>query len=779
MKILNKNILREFKFSIARFISITTLLALGVFILIGLKVTGTDMRSAGRLPNKSNEIALNNKDSQNYHIGDHITLKDKDNKKISKLKNSKYKIVGFITSADYLLKQNLATTSVGTGQIDTYAVVSKSAFKSLSPTTALIKYNNLKGSSYTDSYERQVEKNVSNSEPTIRKIVNERKQEIIDQAYTSIDNKKEIIQKKYGNNADVIINKEKEKVKFETDNLNYQIQSRNDYNQGYNQYGEDAKRIDILSNTFPIIFFAVAILVVLITMSRMGEEKRIELGTLVALGYKKSDAMKVFILYGLLSSIIGTSIGAWFGTTLLPKKIFNAYAANFVIPNFQTKVSWIWIGISFLITTTCTVLPALYVAGKSLREKPAKLMLPKPPKKGSKILLERIRFVWKKLSFNHKVTMRNLFRYKFKSFMTIIGILGCTALLITGFGIKDSLNGIVKTQYNDIIHYDLIGMYNTSYTTKNINNYKNKISDIHGIKNKTTIYYENITSKASDMNNNQQISLVVPKSEKEFDKYVTLKSPRDSEKISLSNNGVVITEKLAQIMHVTTGDQMTIKTSNGKKYKVKVSHITQMFAGHDIYMSSNYYRKVFNKFTNYNAIMMKLSNRSSSNIDNISRQLTKQHSSLTVVQSDDAKETINNILGGLNNLVLIIIIAASLLAFVVLFTLTNINVSERIRELSTIKVLGFYPMEVVMYIYRETLMLTMIGIILGFVGGSWLHNYIMQTLPPETAMADMTLFLSNFAISGLMTILFSIIVMAFMAYKIKKVDMLGALKSVD
>lgn len=300
MKILNKNILREFKFSIARFISITTLLALGVFILIGLKVTGTDMRSAGndyyqehnmadaviksnsninkadqnklrnlkhiqnieftkstdgiidgtntsiriqettsklskskissgRLPNKSNEIALNNKDSQNYHIGDHITLKDKDNKKISKLKNSKYKIVGFITSADYLLKQNLATTSVGTGQIDTYAVVSKSAFKSLSPTTALIKYNNLKGSSYTDSYERQVEKNVSNSEPTIRKIVNERKQEIIDQAYTSIDNKKEIIQKKYGNNADVIINKEKEKVKFETDNLNYQIQSRNDY----------------------------------------------------------------------------------------------------------------------------------------------------------------------------------------------------------------------------------------------------------------------------------------------------------------------------------------------------------------------------------------------------------------------------------------------------------------------------------------------------------------------------------------------------------------------
>ncbi|WP_225426587.1 ABC transporter permease [Companilactobacillus hulinensis] len=561
--------------------------------------------------------------------------------------------------------------------------------------------------------------------------------------------------------------------------LTYTIKSRNDYNSGYNQFGEDAKRIDILSNTFPLIFFAVAILVVLITMSRMGEEKRLELGTLRALGYTKFDAMKVFLLYGITSSIIGTSIGAWLGTTFLPKRIFEAYAANFVIPNFQTSPSWSWIGISFVITIACTVLPAVYIAGISLKEVPATLMLPKPPKKGSKIILENIPFIWKKLSFNYKVTLRNLFRYKFKSLMTIVGVLGCTALLITGFGIKDSLSGIVSTQYKDIVHYDIIGMYNTSDNSNNIKKYKNKAKSINGLEGKTTIHYENVTSRNTTMINNQQISMIVPKSENTFSKYVTLKKPNTHKKIVLSNNGSVITQKLAKIMNVSVGDKMTIKDSVGNKYRIKVSAITEMYAGHDIYMNSNYYSKVFGKSVVYNSIMIRLKNRSASNIDAVSRQLTKQHASTTVIQSDDAKQTINNILNGLNNLVLIIIIAASLLAFVVLFTLTNINVSERIRELSTIKVLGFYPMEVVMYIYRETFILTLIGIILGYIGGTQLHNYIMQTLPPETAMADMTLFWSNFALSVSMTIAFSIIVMMFMARKIRNVDMLGALKSVD
>ena len=850
MKILNKNILREFKFSIARFISIVILLALGVFILIGLKVTGNDMRQttssyysshkmadavikstsdisksdqtkiknfdhiktiefsnstdglisnnnqsiriqakttklsiskpvSGRLPKKNNEIALSSRAKGKYKLGDYITIKNKNHKKLSTLKYSKLKVVGFVTSADYLLKQNFGATTVGTGQIDTYGVVNKTAFQSNTPSLALISYDNLKGTSYSDNYTKQVEKNVSNTESQVRTMSQNRQQAIITKFNNQIVKETPALSKLYGNNTNKIIKAEKAKVSKKASALTYTIQSRNDYNQGYNQYGEDAKRIDVLSNTFPLIFFAVAILVVFITMSRMGEKKRIELGTLRALGYSKFSAMKVFLLYGFLASAIGTAIGAWLGTTFLPRKIFSAYTANFVIPNLKTPVSWSLIGLSFVITILCTVLPAVYVAGNSLKEKPATLMLPKPPKKGSKILLELIPFIWKHFSFNYKVTMRNLFRYKFKSLMTIVGVLGCTALLITGFGIKDSLSGIVNTQYKDIIHYDIVGMYNTSDSTKNIDHYKNYIKNLKGVKNQTSVYYEGITAKSKDMVNNQQISMIIPKSEQQFSNYVTLQSPSNHKKIHLTASGAVITQKLAKVINVDVGDKMTIKDSTGIKHKIKVVSITEMYAGHDIYMSPSYYQKVFKKSISYNSLMIRLKNRSAANIDKVSRGLTEQSASKTVIQSDDAKQTINNILAGLNNLVLIIIIAASLLAFVVLFTLTNINVSERIRELSTIKVLGFYPMEVVMYIYRETLILTIIGILFGYIGGSWLHNYIMQTLPPETAMADMTLLWSNFIISGLMTVIFSAIVMIFMAHKIKNVDMLGALKSID
>lgn len=228
---------------------------------------------------------------------------------------------------------------------------------------------------------------------------------------------------------------------------------------------------------------------------------------------------------------------------------------------------------------------------------------------------------------------------------------------------------------------------------------------------------------------------------------------------------------MAQLSNLKVGDYLSIKRSNGQQYKVKIAGITEMYAGHSLYMNASYYNKVFHHAVQYNAQMLRLKNRSAKNINQVSRRLARQKASLTTVQSDDAKTTINNILSGLNHLVLIIIGAASMLAFVVLFTLTNINVSERIRELSTIKVLGFYPMEVVMYVYRETFILSL--------AGAWLHYYIMQTLPPDTAMASLTLLWTNLGTSGLMTLLFSIVVMAFMARKINRVDMLGALKSTN
>ncbi|MCV3742786.1 FtsX-like permease family protein [Lentilactobacillus hilgardii] len=913
--ILRKNIFREFRFSFARFISIATLLGLGVFVLIGLKVTGPDMRTtgndyytahkmadavinsntgitkadqaymrqlphvkkmefgtskdaiikgtndsirlnsktdnlsisqtiSGRLPKTKNEIALSSNERSRYKIGETLRLVNNQNQpRISGLKNASYKIVGFVTSSDYLMKENLGATSAGTGQLSTFGVVVKDAFTSTQPTIARLSYNNVHGKSYTDKYEKQVQSNVDDTEKRLNNRAEDRRHQLRSTALKKIENKEKelatqqtklnqrkkqlsaaskrlksskdqlsraqstgripvgqlsaqqkqlttqtaqlkaghkqlsISQNKINRARQIMIDQRQAINRFPA--ITYQIQSRNDYNAGYNQFGENAKRIDVLSNTFPIIFFAVAILVSLTTMSRMAEEKRQEIGTQRALGYTKFDTMKVFLIYGTLAGLLGSIIGAWLGTGLLPRKIFDAYAANFVIPNFQTPPSAFWIGISILISLICTITPAVWVTSKMLKDQPATLMLPKPPKSGSKVLLEHVPFIWRHLSFNYKVTVRNLARYKGRMFMTIFGVLGCTALLITGFGIRDSLNGIVNTQYQNIIHYDVIGIFNSHASQTKQNDYKKAANNLSGVKHEATVYYESVTSRPKGMINNQSISMIVPKSDHNFDKFVTLKNPNTGNTLKLSDKGAIITRKMATLSHLKVGDKLTIKETNGEKHQVKIAGITEMYAGHSLYMNATYYHKAFDKRATYNAKMLMLKDRSSKNIDRVSRQLTRLDASVTAVQSDDAKATINHILAGLNHLVLIIIGAASLLAFVVLFTLTNINVSERIRELSTIKVLGFYPMEVVMYVYRETFILSLAGVLAGFVGGAWLHNYIMQTLPPETAMADMTLLWTNFTTSGVMTLLFSMIVMAIMAYKIQRVDMLGALKSVD
>ncbi|WP_226386140.1 ABC transporter permease [Staphylococcus sp. Marseille-Q1834] len=872
MKTLRKNILREFKSSFPRFISITILLALGAFILIGLKVTGDDMRQTGddyfkehhmahaqvtspigfdkddknyikhmkhvdktefsiykdaiisnsdtairlnektedlstykakegRLPTKSNEIALSEQDTSKYHIGDIITLTNNDgDKDVSGLKHSKYKVVGFVTSSDYMQKRDLGVTSAGKGQIDTFGVLAKSAFSTTKANVAKITYDNVKSQAYSDQFEKQINKNVAQNEKNLMdwsdkqvSQLKEDKQSELDKSKKKLDQQKEALkeneailkqtgqykekQQDISQAEQKLKNKESEIKKL--NDVHFSIKSRSDYNQGYSQFGESAKRIDVLSNTFPIIFFAVAILVTFITMSRMAEEKRTNMGLMRALGYSKFDTMKVFLIYGTSAAIIGTVVGSFFGTWLLPQRIYQAYAANLVVPAIQTPAHWLWIIISFILALLCTVVPSMVIAWKALKEKPKYLLLPKPPKAGSKILLERIPFIWKRMSFNKKVTARNLFRYKGRMLMTIFGVFGCTALLITGFGMRDSLNGIIDNQYKDIIHYDVIGVYNPNASQHDKDAYEKKISDMKGVKAQDDMYYEAVTAKPKNVIDNQQITMMIPKHTDNFSKFMTLKNYDTGKQMNLSDNGAIITEKLAKLGHYKVGDNITIKDNASKTHKVKIDGITQMYAGHHMIMNPTYYEKVFDNKVNYNAKIINLSDRSASNINNVSKELNSQDAAQTAIQSNQAKTAINTILDGLDNIVLIIVVASSALSFVVLFTLTNINVSERTRELATLRVLGFYKKETVMYIYRETILLTIVGILVGFIGGYYLHHFIMSTLPPNNAMADMTLYWTNFGLSTVLTLVFAFIVMLIMARKISKTDMLSALNSVE
>ncbi len=937
-KTLRKDIIREFKSSFPRFVSITILLALGTFVLIGLKVTGSDMRATGnqyfsqhkmadaqvtspvgfnqkdrdyidqmdhvkqseynvykdaltsdshktirlnektsklsiykavqgRLPKKSNEIALSKYEKGNYQVGQHVKLVGNDGKKqAAGLKYRSYKIVGFVTSSDYMQKRYLGVSNNGKGQIDTFGVLAKSGFSKQSPNVAKISYNNLKGKSYSNQFEKQLNENVDQAAPGMAKRADQRQSEIkqdkrdqLKGAQTSLDKQKRNVQEKKsqltqakaqldqnqaklqqaqgqlaayktqlaqlptGAQKDALsqqqqvkqqqvstqeaqlrsrqqqwqqdsqdlqdaqerisvsdkkLASQKEKID-QISGLTYQLQARNDYNQGYNQFGEAAERIDVLSNTFPLIFFAVAILVTLTTMSRMAEEKRTDIGAMRAIGYTKFDTMKLFLAYGTSTAVLGTAIGAYFGTWLLPDRIYAAYSANLAVPHLQTPPSWWWIGISLLFALLCTVVPSVYVAWKSLQEQPANLLVEKPPKAGSKVLLEKVPFIWKRMSFDQKVTIRNLFRYKSRMFMTIIGIFGCTTLLITGFGMRDSINGIIDNQYQKITHYDVVGVYDPNASQQQKDDYQKQVKDIDSVKKQAGVYYESATAKPKGLTDNQQVSMIVPQHQKGFSDFITLRDPDSHKKLKLKNNGAVITQKLAKLGNYQVGDNIRLKDSAGRTHRIKISGIAEMYAGHDIVLNSNYYQKAFDKKVKYNAKMLNLKDRSSKNIDRVSRQLNKQDAAVTAVQSNQAKTMINTVLDGLNSIVLIIVLASSALSFVVLFTLTNINVSERIRELATLRVLGFYQRETVMYVYRETSILTVLGILVGFGGGYYLHHFIMETLPPNNAMADMTLRWSNLGLSTGLTLLFSLIVMLIMARKISKIDMLEALNSAE
>ena len=740
--------------------------------------------TAGHQPKNSSQIVLSNQLKGRYKVGEIITLHNNDQKRSASLTRSTYTVVGFARSSEYMKKDSLGSTNSGNGEISSFAVLSRNAFTAKNPNVARLNFKGVHGQAYDQKYERAINDKVNDLQPKLNDLAAKRRATVRDQLNRQIQlgqSKQKMLQtmgqaqqaKQLGQRVAT----SKDRL-TSISQIDYPVQSRNDYNDGYSDYGQDADRISVLSNSFPILFFAVAILVCFTTMKRMVDEKWIEIGTLRALGYSKGAVMSEFIGYGVLAAVIGAAVGIYLGLTLLPKVIFQAYTANFVVGSLQLQTSAIYISLAFVVSLLCSLLAILPTGYRTLNNVTADLLVARPPKTGSHILLERIKPLWNHLSFSYKVTARNLFRYKSRSFMTILGVGGCVALLITGFGIRDSLNNILNIQYSDIVHYDLIGVHQTN-SQENADQYVSTVKSDKDVKSATTIYYQNLVAKPNQLNDNQTIGMIVPQNEQQFKKYVTLQNAQTGTKQTIPRNGALVTAKFAKLMNLKTGDHVTLKNDVGRKYRVKVSGITRMYVGHNLFMSPHYYRQVFGKTVNYNAQMIQTKSAKSATVNAVSRKLNKQKAAATVVQTQTGKAMIHNTLGSLNHVVYVLTIAASLLAFVVLYTLTNINVSERSRELATIEVLGFYPKEVLMYIFRETITLTIVGTLVGYAGGDVFHRYIMGVLPPETAMASLTLTGLNLIISTLITMVFLFIVMGLMRQKIKKINMLGALKSVD
>lgn len=550
-----------------------------------------------------------------------------------------------------------------------------------------------------------------------------------------------------------------------------------DSHQSFVEYEGCANSIDALAKIFPVFFFAVAALVCLTTMTRMVDEQRINIGTLKGLGYKTSQISKKYILYALIACITGSILGLAIGFSVFPTVIFFAYGMMYSIENIVYVFSIpIAIGITSLALIIIT-LSAYMACRKELKETPAILMRPKAPKSGKRILLERIPFIWNRFSFISKVTVRNIFRYKKRFLMTVLGIAGCTALILTGFGIKDSIEMILTGQYGTLFKYDMSLVIQSDMTDKQIYELRKNLSDIDEINKYEFFSYENGDIKVN--NTTKEITIVVPENLKKMDKFIHLQDRKTQNPIELNNKGIVLTEKIARDLGVKAGDEIELINSDDKKAKIKVSHITENYISHYAYISPENYIKLFEKDLDFNRVIGILNNPSVKIEDKLSKKLFDIETVDGITFNTASKETFHNTIKNLNYVVLIMIISAGALAFVVLYNLTNVNISERIREIATIKVLGFYDKEVSAYIYRENIILTIIGTVVGLGLGTILHKFIMVTVEIQSMMFGRVIDMSSYFIATVLTIVLSLFVNLAMFYKLRNVKMVESLKSVD
>lgn len=447
------------------------------------------------------------------------------------------------------------------------------------------------------------------------------------------------------------------------------------------------------------------------------------------------------------------------------------------LPSVDIAFYWSYSLLALLVALLCTTFTAYVACRAELRANSAALMRPKAPKVGKRIFLERINFIWKRMNFTSKVTARNLFRYKQRMLMTVLGVAGCTALIMTGFGLRNSISDIATMQYGEIMKYDAAVYQDMSAPKTAKENYK-KLLDDPNVDSKLPIAQTNMDAVKSSQSA-QAMSIIVPKNLNELPDYIVLRDRASHTTEKLTDDGAIISEKLAKLYDIKPDDKITVKNAQNNKFTIKVSAITENYAMHYLYMTPSYYQQIFDEKPVYNLDLLMLNDTSQKTETDFAEKLVDSKSILNVTFSSNVSSMLTDTLDSLNIVIVVLITSAALLAFVVLYNLTNINVSERVRELSTIKVLGFYPKEVTMYVYRENIILTLMGIVTGFVLGFFLHRFIITTAEVDQMMFSPAIDWTSYLFSSILTLVFASVVMIVMHIKLKRIDMIEALKSVE
>lgn len=664
----------------------------------------------GKMPEKVDEVVVDNDFRSEIKIGDKITIDS------NLINNKTVTVTGYVESPLYISTER-DSTNLLSGTIDYYLYMNETNIISPVKTTA---YINL--AAEESRFSKKYEDTVKKAKTDIRKTLQEEK--VTGEEWYVLDI---------------------------------------DSNAGFYQYEQDTERIDNVAKVFPLVFFIVAVLICLTTMTRMVEEERSQIGTLKSLGYKDSAIMFKYILYATLATIIGSIIGVVIGYRLLPELCFEMYKNMYRLGDI--KLSY-YASLTFqgmIIALLCTLGATIYTCRKTLKESSANLLRPVAPAAGKRVLLERIPIIWNHLSFSHKVTVRNVFRYKKRFLMTIIGIAGCTGLILAGFGLKDCIVKMVPHQYEEIFSYQAKIALNEEKTNETIN----KIKENKKIKDILEVQEEAVTIDNKDTN--QSVTLVIPKEDP--DGFIKLQDRKTNEHYNL-NNGIIITEKLANLLEVEEND--VLKFTGTDKYEKKIAHITENYLFHYIYLPKSEYQE-----DEYNTVLVKTKNMTEKEEKEFASKLKEIPGVSSITFTSSTRHIFDDTMDNFAYVSLILIVSAGALAFVVLYNLSSVNISERRRELATIKVLGFYDKEVYQYINRENTILTLIGILLGLGIGNILTMYIIKTCEIDMLMFDPTIALASYIYAILITAAFAILVNVILYFSLKKIDMIESLKSVE
>ena len=558
----------------------------------------------------------------------------------------------------------------------------------------------------------------------------------------------------------------------------YYLFDRSD-NIGYMEYKDNADRLSIIAVVFPGFFFLIAIFISFTTMTRMVDEEREYIGIMKALGYRNRQILIKFITYAILATFAGATLGILTGYAVIPPLIFNAYASMYDLPDMVVQQYTVYTIFAFIAATLSTVGASLLAVRHSLKSNAATLLTPKAPKRGSRIWLERITPIWKRLSFNTKITFRNVFRYKSRMLMTILGIAGSTGLIVTAFGISDSVGDIADIQFGEINQFQAFVALDDGASSAEREDYLENLQNIEEIDDSLLIYQENLTARMEGVNT-QDVMIYIPEDPERINDFIRLRDVDDDETIhELDNSGAIVTQKLSELFDLEVGDDFEFEREDDETITVTVSEIVENYMGHYLYMTSEYYQEVTGEEAEGANLQFIKFDTDEVEQEELGATLLNQEAVLGVTYATVVYDAFSDTLGSLDFVTQILVGAAAALAFIVLYNLTNINVAERQRELSTIKVLGSHDYEVTLYIYRENIILTILGIIVGLLFGQWLTNFIMGTMEIDNLVFGRVIHLDSYLYAGGLTLLFSVIVMIVIHFQLKRIDMVEALKASD